>query len=92
MRMLRLTAQYADQWNTAWSGRPTLFHERHAALVQACHEVGRDPSTIAITAGLYILYPEHLPPAEAETMSASYYDPIMALRGTSEEIAAGLHA
>lgn len=91
-RMLRLTAQYADQWNAAWSGRPTLFRERHAALVAACQEAGRDPATIAVTVGLYILYPEHLSQAEAETLPASYYDPDKALRGTPEEIAVGLRA
>jgi alkanesulfonate monooxygenase SsuD/methylene tetrahydromethanopterin reductase-like flavin-dependent oxidoreductase (luciferase family) len=89
-RMMRLAAQYADQWNAAWSGRPTLFHPRHAALVEACNAVGRDPATIAVTVGLYILYPEHLSQREAETMPESYYDPDKALRGTPDEIAAGL--
>jgi alkanesulfonate monooxygenase SsuD/methylene tetrahydromethanopterin reductase-like flavin-dependent oxidoreductase (luciferase family) len=89
-RMMRLTAQYADQWNAAWSGRPTLFHQRYAALVDACNEAGRDPATIGITVGLYILYPEHLKPAEAEMMPDSYYDLDKALRGTPDEIAAGL--
>lgn len=93
-RMMRLAAQYADQWNAAWSGRPTLFHQRHAALVRACHEVGRDPATIAITVGVYILYPEHLREVEveAEVLPESYYDPDKALRGTPDEIAAGLEA
>ncbi len=31
-RMLRLTAQYADAWNTCWLGRPTKLAERRAAL------------------------------------------------------------
>jgi len=91
-RMMRLTARYADQWNAAWSGRPTLFHQRYAALVDACDEVGRDPATIGITVGLYIFYPEHLKPVEAEIMPESYYDLDKALRGTPDEIAAGLDA
>ncbi len=91
-RMMRLTAQYADQWNAAWSGRPTLFLQRHAALVEACHEVGRDPATIAVTVGVYILYPEHLSQIEAGTIADSYDNPDKALRGTPDEIAAGLQA
>lgn len=91
-RMMRLTAQYADQWNAAWSGRPTLFHERHAKLVDACHQVGRDPATIAATVGVYILYPELLTAVEADTLPESYYDQDKALRGTTDEIAAGLSA
>jgi alkanesulfonate monooxygenase SsuD/methylene tetrahydromethanopterin reductase-like flavin-dependent oxidoreductase (luciferase family) len=90
-RMLRLTAQYADQWNAAWSGRPTLFHQRYAALVEACNAVGRDPATLGITVGLYILYPAHLSKLEAETMPESYYDLDKALRGTPDEVAAGLN-
>lgn len=91
-RMLRLTAQYADQWNAAWFGRPTLFHQKHAELTQACQEVGRDPATIAVTVGLNILYPEHLTRAEAELLPESYSDPDKVLRGTPDEIAAGLLA
>jgi len=91
-RMLRLAARYADQWNSAWSGRPTLHLQRHAAFVRACHEVGRDPATIAVTVGLYILYPELLSPLEAETLPESYNDPDKALRGTPDEIASGLLA
>ena len=89
-RMMRLTAEYADGWNAAWSGRPTLFLERHARLVNACHEVGRDPATIVVTVGVYVLYPELLTSTEADTLPESYYDPDKALRGTADEIAAGL--
>ena len=45
-----------------------------------------------MTVGLYILYPEHLTPLEAETMPESYYDQDKALCGTADEIAAGLDA
>lgn len=51
-RMLRLTAQYADQWNTAWLGDASALAERIAPLHQACAEVGRDPETLAITVGI----------------------------------------
>jgi alkanesulfonate monooxygenase SsuD/methylene tetrahydromethanopterin reductase-like flavin-dependent oxidoreductase (luciferase family) len=89
-RMLRLTAQYADQWNWAWSGRPAVFLERHAELVQACHAVGRDPATLAVTVGIYALYPEHLSPSERDTLPATFTDPDRSLRGSPDEIAAGL--
>jgi alkanesulfonate monooxygenase SsuD/methylene tetrahydromethanopterin reductase-like flavin-dependent oxidoreductase (luciferase family) len=91
-RMMRLAAQYADQWNAAWSGRPTRFHDRHAALVRACHEIGRDPATVGVTVGLSILYPEHLSQREAEMVPDSYYDLDNRLRGTPDEIAAGMAA
>lgn len=41
-RMLRLTAQYADQWNTAWLGDPSELAEPLRKLHDACTEVGRD--------------------------------------------------
>ena len=43
-RMLRITARYADEWNT-W-GHPDGAGERLAALRAACERVGRDPATV----------------------------------------------
>jgi alkanesulfonate monooxygenase SsuD/methylene tetrahydromethanopterin reductase-like flavin-dependent oxidoreductase (luciferase family) len=43
-RMMRLTAQFGDHWNT-W-GSPAQIRVRTAAFMKACDEVGRDPSTI----------------------------------------------
>lgn len=91
-RMLRLTAQYADQWNAAWFARPEQYLEKYAELVAACDEVGRDPSTIATTVGLYVLYPEHLSEYEREILPESLSHPDKALRGTTDEIAGGLAA
>lgn len=91
-RMLRLTAQYADQWNAAWFARPEPFLEKHAELIRACRETGRDPATIAVTVGLYVLYPERLTEHERENLPESLSHPDKALRGTPEEIAAGLRA
>jgi probable F420-dependent oxidoreductase len=91
-RMMRLAARHADGWNAAWSGRPTNYLRQRAAFLDACAEVGRDPATVDVTVGLYILYSGHLSAAEAATMPDSYYDPDKALRGSPEEIAAGLHA
>jgi alkanesulfonate monooxygenase SsuD/methylene tetrahydromethanopterin reductase-like flavin-dependent oxidoreductase (luciferase family) len=85
-RMLRLTAQYADQWNSAWFGRPTVFRQRHADLLAACAEVGRDPATLEITAGVTIVYPE----MEQGDLPEAFSDPDTALRGTPDDIAAAL--
>ncbi|MDQ3492971.1 MAG: LLM class flavin-dependent oxidoreductase [Chloroflexota bacterium] len=56
-RMLRLTAEHADAWNAAWFGRPTRYLQRRDDLLAACDEVGRDPTTLAFTAGVRIVDP-----------------------------------
>ncbi len=43
-RMLRLTAKWADEWNT-W-GDPTTIATVTATFREACEKEGRDPSTI----------------------------------------------
>ena len=54
-RMLRLTARWADAWNTAWYGLPD---ERYAGLRDglraACEAEGRDPEAVEITVGVLI--------------------------------------
>lgn len=48
-RMLRLTARYADAWNTAWFGLPgKRLADMHAAL----QAEGRDPATLRRTVGM----------------------------------------
>jgi alkanesulfonate monooxygenase SsuD/methylene tetrahydromethanopterin reductase-like flavin-dependent oxidoreductase (luciferase family) len=52
-RMLRLTARYADAWNTAWFGLPDerldqRLADMHAALLAA----NRDPATLRRTVGM----------------------------------------
>jgi len=85
-RMLRLTAKYADAWNTAWIGLPTLLPERVAKLEAACVEVGRDPKSIDITVGVTVAYPD-LGDVPENVNDTNYY-----LTGTAEEIAAGFRA
>jgi alkanesulfonate monooxygenase SsuD/methylene tetrahydromethanopterin reductase-like flavin-dependent oxidoreductase (luciferase family) len=52
-RMLRLTAELADQWQTAWFGLPDeRYRTRHEALMAACAAVGRDPATLPVTVGV----------------------------------------
>lgn len=67
-RMLRLVAQRADAWNTVWHKTPEGVTRRYAGMVEACAEVGRDPSTLELTAGTFarILAPGEARP-EGET-------------------------
>jgi alkanesulfonate monooxygenase SsuD/methylene tetrahydromethanopterin reductase-like flavin-dependent oxidoreductase (luciferase family) len=77
-RMLRLTAQYADAWNTCWLGDVAALAEPRAKMDAACREVGRDPRTLEVTVGVSVSYRETPP------------DPLKALSGSPVEIAAGL--
>jgi probable F420-dependent oxidoreductase len=81
-RMLRLTARYADSWNTCWLGLPTLLHERRANVDTACAAEGRDPATLATTVGLIIQPPQLKSPEQLP--------PERALLGSPEQVAAGL--
>src|SRR5215213_3264089 len=56
-RMLRLTAELADAWNTCWLGRAGELPQRREALDAACSEVGRDPSTLDVTVGQVVATP-----------------------------------
>jgi alkanesulfonate monooxygenase SsuD/methylene tetrahydromethanopterin reductase-like flavin-dependent oxidoreductase (luciferase family) len=54
-RMLRLTARWADQWQTAWFGSPDeRFRDRRARLRAACEAEGRDPATLVETVGVEV--------------------------------------
>jgi probable F420-dependent oxidoreductase len=71
-RMLSLVAAHADQWNAAWYGRPNArWRGRIADLHRALELAGRDPASLAITAGVEVDngdpgdrtgLGEHLPP------------------------------
>jgi len=52
-RMLRLTATWAEAWNTAWFGAADeRLLSRLGELDRACDEVGRDRATIRRTIGM----------------------------------------
>jgi len=54
-RMLRLTAEHADAWNTAWFGTPDdRLEQRLAAMRAACADTGRDPATLEVTVGVTV--------------------------------------
>lgn len=55
-RMLRITAEHADMWNTAWHGPVEGIAEQRAALEQACAAAGRDPASISITVGVSVAF------------------------------------
>lgn len=50
-RMLRLTARFADAWNTVWHPDAEATVPLLAAVDEACREVGRRPETLIRTAG-----------------------------------------
>ncbi len=56
-RMLRLTAELADAWNTCWLGRAGELPARLAELHAACSAVGRDPATLDVTVGQIVANP-----------------------------------
>jgi len=57
-RALRLAARYADGWNTVWRWAPGAYGERVGAARRACEAIGRDPSTLRLSVGLYGLIGE----------------------------------
>jgi alkanesulfonate monooxygenase SsuD/methylene tetrahydromethanopterin reductase-like flavin-dependent oxidoreductase (luciferase family) len=64
-RMLRLTARYADAWNTAWFGLPDdLLYRRLAELHAALEAEGRDPATLRRTVGMEVQDPAATEPGE----------------------------
>lgn len=60
-RMLRLTAKYADLWNTGYLGLPETLVKPRQELLEACQETGRDPSTLGITTMITLHYPKLAP-------------------------------
>ncbi|MEQ4204906.1 LLM class flavin-dependent oxidoreductase [Actinopolymorpha sp. B9G3] len=83
-RMLRLTAEYADSWNLAWFGLPgDRFREANAALTAACQEIGRDPATLARTAGIRIAAPG----GQTANPDGDDQDPARVIRGDADQIA-----
>jgi probable F420-dependent oxidoreductase len=81
-RMLTLTAQYADLWNTGYMGQPDTMAEPLAKIEAACRAVGRDPATLGITALIGLWFPD------LQTKQPSFLD--KPLTGTVQEIAAAM--
>jgi len=81
-RMLRLTARYADLWNTAYLGKPGTLDKPHEDFLNAGEAVGRDPATLGITVLVALYYPDLLPEKPSFDNEP--------LSGTAEEIAAAM--
>jgi alkanesulfonate monooxygenase SsuD/methylene tetrahydromethanopterin reductase-like flavin-dependent oxidoreductase (luciferase family) len=77
--MLRLVAEHAAQWNGAWYGFPDQADELRTRLANvrgALDAAGRNPATLALTAGIFVAYED-----------ADDDAPERAIRGTTSEIA-----
>jgi alkanesulfonate monooxygenase SsuD/methylene tetrahydromethanopterin reductase-like flavin-dependent oxidoreductase (luciferase family) len=81
-RMLKLTAQYADLWNTGYMGRPETLADRRAKMEATCRETKRDPATLGITALIGLWFPD------LQTKKPKFFD--NPLTGTVEEIATAM--
>jgi len=57
-RMLRLVAEHADAWNTAWLGPASQLEPRLTGLREALAAAGRDPATLDVTVGINVVLPE----------------------------------
>ncbi len=81
-RMLGLVAEHAAQWNAAWYGFPDKADELRTRLTnldRALDAAHRDPSTVVLTAGIFVAFEG----ADDDT-------PERAIRGTPSEIADAL--
>ena len=81
-RMVELVARFAHQWNGAWYGFPDRADElrtRLANVAGALETAGRDPSTLTLTAGIFVAYE-----------GAADDAPERAIRGSTSEIADAL--
>ena len=81
-RMLALTARYADLWNTGYMGKPETMAGPIARIEAACHQAGRDPATLGITALIGLWFPD----LRAD-QPVIFDNP---LTGTPEELAAAM--
>jgi alkanesulfonate monooxygenase SsuD/methylene tetrahydromethanopterin reductase-like flavin-dependent oxidoreductase (luciferase family) len=79
-RMLRLTAAWADAWNTAWFGRVEERLRAHlTGLTAACEAFGRDPATVRRTVGIRLHEPGSREGAADATGIAADADGLAAL-------------
>jgi alkanesulfonate monooxygenase SsuD/methylene tetrahydromethanopterin reductase-like flavin-dependent oxidoreductase (luciferase family) len=56
-RMMRLTARFADAWNSDWQREPATLVPHLQRLDEACREVGRDPRTLVRTSSGNVAMP-----------------------------------
>jgi len=58
-RLLRLAARHADGWNTVWRWSVPAYAEKVARARELCEREGRDPATLRLSLGLYMLVGEN---------------------------------
>ncbi len=88
-RMLRLTARYADEWNTAWYGAPDAqLRQRLATFDATIAAEGRDPATLTRTVGMTVYDPAHGVPDDAEEEDPSFSGSVDELARAIDEYAA----
>jgi alkanesulfonate monooxygenase SsuD/methylene tetrahydromethanopterin reductase-like flavin-dependent oxidoreductase (luciferase family) len=56
--MLKLTAKYADLWNIGYMGKSETMTEPLNKIQSVCRKVGRDPSTLGVTALIGLWFPD----------------------------------
>jgi probable F420-dependent oxidoreductase len=92
-RMLRITMPYADAWNSWFAeldNRPAGVKPLRQKVDEACRDVGRDPAQVERTVAVFVQLPGGTGRRTLyEDEPAPSYEP---LRGTADEIAAGLRA
>jgi probable F420-dependent oxidoreductase len=84
-RLIQLAAEHADGWNTCWIWTPDAYRDRLDVLERLCDKVGRDPTTVWLSLGLYALCGEDR--ADLERRFARMRDtmPAGAVEGTLDE-------
>ncbi|MDP9243837.1 MAG: LLM class flavin-dependent oxidoreductase [Chloroflexota bacterium] len=83
-RMLRMVARHADAWNAAWYGtldQADELRERLDRLGKALAAEGRDPTTLEITLGVNVAFPD---------LAGDEEIPTKVIAGSIEEVADGL--
>jgi alkanesulfonate monooxygenase SsuD/methylene tetrahydromethanopterin reductase-like flavin-dependent oxidoreductase (luciferase family) len=85
-RMMRLTAKWADRWNSVWYGLPTdEFRDERAGLDEALAAAGRDRSTIEVSVGVAVKDPRTIDRNDGESIRATIGDIAEALATWHEE-------
>jgi alkanesulfonate monooxygenase SsuD/methylene tetrahydromethanopterin reductase-like flavin-dependent oxidoreductase (luciferase family) len=80
-RLLGVIAKHADGWNTCWTWTPDAYRERLDVLARACERVGRDPSTVWRSLGLYSLCGENERDLERRFESMAEHAPPGVMKG-----------
>jgi probable F420-dependent oxidoreductase len=90
-RMLHLTAQHADVWNTSFDdtgNQPAGMPPLHAKVDAACAAVGRDPATLERTTAVLV----KLPGGPHRLRTIPFDRAVVPLAGPPDELAEALRA